>query len=70
MPKGVEISQINRCLGYAYGYGDMELAKENYRDLPAGWKVDVCSDCDECVVTCVHGINLTESVRNARTLFA
>ncbi len=69
-PKGVAVKEINRCIGYAYGYGDVRLAKENYWNLPDSNRIDVCSDCDECVVKCVNGINLTENIRDARKLFA
>ncbi len=69
-PKGVEINEINRCLGYAYGYGDLDLAKENYLDLPRSNRIDICGDCDECAVKCVNGLNLTENIRSARKLFA
>ncbi|MCE5250768.1 aldo/keto reductase [bacterium] len=69
-PKGVRVSEINRCLGYAFGYGDMELARENYKALPREHRVEMCGDCDECAVKCVHGINLTENIGRARELFA
>ena len=69
-PKGVEICEINRCLGYAYGYGDIELAHENYRELSMSSRIEICDDCDECLVKCVNGLNLTESVSRARKLFA
>ena len=69
-PRGVEINEINRCLGYAYGYGNIELAHENYGELPPSNRVDMCYDCDECVIQCVHGLNLTENIRKARELFA
>lgn len=69
-PKGVNICELNRCLGYAYGYGDMNLARENYNQLPSSCRVDVCNDCDECVVRCVNGLNLTRTVQRARELFA
>ncbi len=68
-PKGVQICELNRCVGYAHGYGDERLARENYRDLPVSSKVEACADCDECSVRCIHGLNLTETVRQARTLF-
>jgi len=69
-PKGVEICEINRCLGYAYGYGDIELARENYQYLPSSNHMEICADCDECLVECVNGLNLTENIRRARELFA
>ncbi len=69
-PKGVEICEINRCLGYAHGYGDMRLARENYEELPKSWLTEACADCDECMVKCVNGLNLTDNIRRAKALFA
>ena len=68
-PKGVAVNEINRCLGYAYGYGDIELARENYQHLPSSNHVEICADCDECKVKCVNGLNLTENIKKARELF-
>ena len=68
-PKGVAINEINRCLGYAYGYGDIELARENYQHLLSSNHVEMCDDCDECKVKCVNGLNLTENIQKARMLF-
>lgn len=69
-PMGVDISELNRCLGYAYGYNSIELARENYAELPSTSKVDVCGDCDECRVRCVNGLDLNRTVRLAKELFA
>jgi len=69
-PKGVRINDINRCLSYANSYGDINLAWENYRNLPRSSRVDICADCDECVVKCINGLNLTENIKKARSLFA
>ncbi len=69
-PKGVEVNEINRCLGYVYGYGNMELARENYDRLPRNSKIYNCTDCSECVVKCVNGLNLTENIKRARSIFA
>lgn len=68
-PHGVSIREINRCIRYARGYGNPELARENYEQLPSSSRVAVCSSCEECVVKCVHGLNLTATVAVARTLF-
>lgn len=68
-PKGMAISELNRCIGYADGYGDMELALDNYTELLDAWKVGVCDDCDECIVKCANGLDLNGTVRRARELF-
>ncbi len=69
-PKGVKVSDLNRCLMYADGYGDPALARENYNELPESSRVDICSECDECVVTCKNGLDLTENINRAKELFA
>jgi len=69
-PKGVKVSEINRCLSYAYGYNNLELARENYEALPRSNRLDICAECDECVVKCTNGLNLTENIKRARSLFA
>ena len=69
-PNGVCINNLNRCLSYATSYGSMELARENYEQLPRTSKVDMCDNCDECVVRCVNGLDLNDTIRRARELFA
>ncbi len=69
-PKGVCVNDINRCLAYANGYENQGLAWENYRALPRTSRIEQCSDCDECVVKCVHGLDITRNIRLARELFA
>jgi len=69
-PRGVMVNELNRCLMYAYGYGDMELAHENYNELPASTRVEVCMNCDECMVQCAHGIDINERIQQAKALFA
>jgi uncharacterized protein len=68
-PKGVNVNEINRCLGYVYGYGNTELARENYDRLDPSSKLENCADCSECSVKCVNGLNLTENIRLARSIF-
>jgi len=68
-PMGVSIGDINRCLRYAEGYGDYELARENYSRLSRSSRLDICDDCDECLVRCVNGLDLTDRIRRARELF-
>ena len=69
-PKGVEINEINRCINYAFGYGNIELAREEYSKLPRSNRVDICADCEVCEVKCVNLLNLTENVKQAKSLFA
>ena len=68
-PKGVEVSEINRCINYADGYGNIELARDNYSQLHPSNRIDVCEECDKCVVRCCHGIQLAKNIKKARELF-
>ncbi|MFC1485847.1 aldo/keto reductase [Candidatus Latescibacterota bacterium] len=68
-PYGVQVHEINRCLGYAHGYKDIQLARVNYNRLPSHLRADACSRCDTCKVKCVNGLNLDENIQKARILF-
>jgi predicted aldo/keto reductase-like oxidoreductase len=67
-PNGVAVHEINRCLGYAVGYGDIRLARENFNELPID--LEVCADCGECRVNCINGLNLTSNINRARSFLA
>jgi len=69
-PKGMNVNNLNRCLSYAVSYGDIALAQENYDNLPDSSKIGVCDECEECVVRCANGLDLNETIRRARELFA
>lgn len=69
-PKGVRINELNRCIGYADGYNDIDMAWENYSNLPKSSKADVCADCDTCLVTCINGLDLDRKRKRALELFA
>ena len=69
-PRGVAVNEINRCLGYVYGYGNIDLARENYQQLPSSSSLDICADCSECQVKCINGLNLTDNIKRARSVFA
>jgi predicted aldo/keto reductase-like oxidoreductase len=69
-PKGVAIPAINRCLMYAEGYGDMELARSTYAELPAVQTASVCPDCSQCVAKCSRGLQIARKMSSARAMFA
>ncbi|MFC1538907.1 aldo/keto reductase [Candidatus Latescibacterota bacterium] len=67
--KGVNVSELNRCLGYVYGYNDMKLARENFKEFSLSSMLDKCKDCGECTVKCVNSLNLAENITRAKILF-
>jgi predicted aldo/keto reductase-like oxidoreductase len=69
-PLGVEISTINRSLMYAEGYRNGDLALSTYREVPAKVSASACLDCSGCVATCVRGLDISEKMYRARTIFA
>ncbi len=69
-PNGVSVSDLNRCVMYADGYRDGDLANRAYLDLGAAGNAEACRDCRECVVRCVHGVNIAVNMKRAAELFA
>jgi hypothetical protein len=68
-PKDVDIPAVNRCLMYAEGYGDLELARATYEQIPPSASLGACRDCGHCSARCVRSLNLDERLDTARTLF-
>jgi len=69
-PKGLPVSDILRHLSYAEGYGQFQLARESFLDLPAKVRDVRCTDCDTCAVECPSGVHITERLSRAQELFA
>jgi len=69
-PKGVNIAEVNRCLMYAEGYGDLDMARSAYSELPPESTAAACTDCPECVAECVRGLRIARNMRVAQTILA
>lgn len=68
-PYGVSVSDVNRSVMYADGYGDEALARENYGEIHPARNASQCANCDECVIQCRYGINVAANVKRATELF-
>lgn len=62
------IRDLNRCIGYADSYGDIETAREQIMHT-GPLRATRCLACDECEVACVHGLPLTQHLQRAKELF-
>lgn len=60
------IPELMRAYMYAYGYGDLAMAKE----LLAGTAVphDPCAGCDSCTADCIRSFNLREKINDVTRL--
>lgn len=67
---GVAISDIQRCLMYAEGYKDMQLAQTNYAELAPQQTLQACATCSHCTVTCPNGVQVAANLQRAKQLFA
>jgi len=66
-PLGADIPVLNRCLMYAEGYGNLELARSTrQREMP-GFP---CGGCSNCVARCPRGVNLAANMARARQVLA
>ena len=69
-PKGLPASDILRHLSYADGYGQFQLARESFLELPAEVRSVRCRDCSECAITCPNGVRVAERLTRAQELLA
>jgi predicted aldo/keto reductase-like oxidoreductase len=68
--QGLPVAEILRHLSYAEGYGDVRLALESYRALPANVVGRSCADCAKCTVHCPHGVRVAQRVARAQQWLA
>jgi hypothetical protein len=69
-PQGIPVADVLRYLSYSEGYGEFQLARENYLALPDGVRSARCESCATCAVRCPNGVQVAQRVRKARELFA
>ncbi len=69
-PKSVDIPTVNRCLMYAEGYRDLELARSTYAEVPVVMSASACNDCAGCVAQCANGLDIAAKMRRAHALLA
>ena len=59
-PKGINISAVMRSYMYAYGYGEMQKARETLDTY--GIQADPCEGCDACTVSCTKGFHVADRI--------
>ncbi|MFQ6115584.1 MAG: aldo/keto reductase [bacterium] len=69
-PRGVAISEVNRTLMYAEGYGDLVLARQQYRTLPLSRSAIQCLDCPKCEAKCLNDLDIAAKMAKAYNLLA
>ena len=67
-PQGVNVSEVRRCAMYLNGYGDPNLARDNYRLVAAN--AQPCASCTSCTVACAAGTALHPILRGLHARLA
>jgi ferredoxin len=67
---GLPVSDLQRFLLYADGYGDWRAAYTGFHQLPARLQEVRCSKCPACTVRCPNGVRVRERITRAQTLLA
>jgi predicted aldo/keto reductase-like oxidoreductase len=69
-PKGVPVADTIRFLTYADFYGQFDLGRERFLELPEAVRGVRCNDCSSCAVQCPNGVRVAERLSRAQELFA
>ena len=69
-PQGLPVSDLLRYAMYAEGYGNFNLGRENFLQLPEAIRSVRCGDCDKCSVRCPNGVKVPARLSRAQELFA
>jgi hypothetical protein len=68
--KGLPVADVLRYVMYADGYGEFELGRDHFKQLPEHLAKVRCSDCLACTVKCPHGVKVPERLSRAQEMFA
>jgi aryl-alcohol dehydrogenase-like predicted oxidoreductase len=68
--KGLPVPEILRCGMYAYGYGQFDLGRSRFLDLPEEARNPGCGDCPACSVRCAYGLKVAERICSTKALLA
>ncbi|MBN1567801.1 MAG: aldo/keto reductase [Acidobacteria bacterium] len=68
--QGIPVAEVLRFLSYSEGYGQFQLARENYLSLPSEIRNARCDACTECTIQCPNGVQVARRVRRAQELLA
>ena len=55
---------------YAEGYGNIELARSTYYELPSMARASACLGCSVCTAQCVNGLDIASKMRTALRMYA
>lgn len=69
-PQGLPVSDILRYLAYAEGYGQFQLARESFLELPEPLRAVRCRDCAACAIACPNGVRVAERLTRAQEMLA
>lgn len=68
--KGLPVADVLRYVMYADGYGQFELGRDHFKQLPAELASVRCGDCPTCTVKCRFGVKVPERLSRAQEMFA
>jgi predicted aldo/keto reductase-like oxidoreductase len=68
--KGLPVADVLRYAMYADGYGQFELGRDHFKQLPVELFSIRCGDCPTCTVNCRHGVKVRERLSRAQEMFA
>jgi uncharacterized protein len=69
-PQGIPVADVLRYLSYSEGYGEFQVARENFLALPAEIRNVRCDACPGCTIKCPNGVRVVQRLRTAQELFA
>jgi len=68
--KGLPVADVLRYVMYADGYGQFELGRDHFKQLPPELASVRCGDCPTCAVKCRFGVQVPERLSRAQEMFA
>jgi predicted aldo/keto reductase-like oxidoreductase len=69
-PQGLPVSDMLRIASYVDGYGEYQLARERFQELPSRVQAVRCNLCPTCSINCPNGVLVSARLARAQEMLA
>lgn len=69
-PKDVDIPNLMRTHMYAAQYGNFQLARQTFDEIPRTNGLQVCTSCESCLARCANAVDIPTKIDELKLIYA
>jgi len=69
-PEGVDIPNLMRTHMYAAQYGNFQLARQTFDEIPRTNGLQACTSCESCLARCANAVDIPTKIDELKLIYA